>query len=100
MYTTTLAYSYAMKPSTITNHRRTLFATLLFATGAIVGWPFALALAVPFVVEELFVLSGDHISAPERRKWSAIRWKRLLSCGLIASLLLVSLPSERRLTQT
>jgi len=66
-----------------------MMATLLFATGAIVGWPFALALSLPFVVEELFVLGGDRASPGARSSWLAARWKRLFTAGLIASLIFV-----------
>ncbi|KAL0581041.1 mannosyltransferase [Marasmius crinis-equi] len=89
MYTTTLASAYAIVPSTARDTRRTLFATLLFATGAIVGWPFALALAIPFVVEELFVLSGDQVFPASRSAWMLNRWKRLFGAGFLAALIFV-----------
>jgi len=82
------------------NSRRTLAATLLFATGAIVGWPFALALAIPFVVEELFVPGLDQVASGARLPWIVGRWKRLFSAGAAASLLFVSthLNTSARLT--
>ncbi|KAJ7070724.1 glycosyltransferase family 22 protein [Mycena amicta] len=89
MYTTTFAFSYALEPSSAQNSRRTLAATLLFATGAIVGWPFALALSVPFVLEELFVFSADRVAPEIRFSWMASRWKRLFSAGLTASVIFV-----------
>ncbi|KAH7916464.1 glycosyltransferase family 22 protein [Hygrophoropsis aurantiaca] len=89
MYTTTLAFSYSVEPPSISNKRRTLFSTLLFATGAIVGWPFALALAIPFVYEELFVLGADRVEPSARSSWMNSRWTRLFSAGLMASLILV-----------
>ncbi|EIW87002.1 glycosyltransferase family 22 protein [Coniophora puteana RWD-64-598 SS2] len=89
MYTTTLAFSYAVEPSSLKNPRRTMMATLLFATGAIVGWPFALALSLPFVIEELFVLGGDRASPGARSSWLMARWKRLFTAGLTASLIFV-----------
>ncbi|KDN39012.1 glycosyltransferase family 22 protein [Tilletiaria anomala UBC 951] len=55
-YTTTLAWSFAMKPSNgdpASRSLRCLKATVAFALGAIVGWPFAIVLALPFVFEEL-----------------------------------------------
>ncbi|KAI0718861.1 glycosyltransferase family 22 protein [Cerioporus squamosus] len=73
MYANTLAMAYAMAPSS-GNMRRTLFATLAFATGAVVGWPFALAVAIPFVFEELFLTGTD---------------KRMVTCGGVAALLLL-----------
>lgn len=91
MYTGTLAFAYSIIPSSSRESQRTLYATLLYATGAIVGWPFALALAVPFVIEELFVYSGDKVPADSRLTWTVKRWRRLFGCGAIAALLLVRL---------
>jgi len=89
MYTTTLAFSYAMEPVSSKNHRRTILATLMFAAGGIVGWPFALALAIPFVVEELFIFGADHVPLESRRSWVLARWKRLCVAGAVAALLFV-----------
>jgi alpha-1,2-mannosyltransferase len=63
---------------------------MLFATGAIVGWPFALALSLPFVFEELFVFSGDKVEPASRVKWTIARWQRLILAGLVSALLFVS----------
>ncbi|KAJ7610801.1 glycosyltransferase family 22 protein [Roridomyces roridus] len=89
MYMTTFAFSYALEPATVHNNRRTLAATLLFATGAIVGWPFALALSVPFVFEELFVISGDRVAPEIWGSWMLKRWKRLFTAGLAAALIFI-----------
>lgn len=89
MYTTAMAYSYAMKTSSRSNTRRTMAATLLFATGAIVGWPFALALSLPFVYEELFIFSGDTVPPIEKAQWMAKRWIRMATAVLAASLIFV-----------
>ncbi|KAF7347560.1 Mannosyltransferase [Mycena venus] len=89
MYMTTFAFSYALAPSSAQNNQRTLAATLLFATGAIVGWPFALALAIPFVLEELFVFSADRVAPEIRVSWMIKRWKRLFSAGLAAALIFI-----------
>ena len=70
--------------------RRTLFVTLAYATGAIVGWPFSLAVAIPFVFEELFMYGADTVVPEKRGVWRAARWIRMVECGLIALLLLVS----------
>lgn len=90
MYATTLAFAFALEPSTLKNTRRMLCATLLFATGAIVGWPFALALSLPFVFEELFVLSGDKIDPASRINWMLARWRHLILAGLVSALIFVS----------
>jgi len=90
MYTSTLAFTHALSPASLTNNKRTLLSTLLYATGAIVGWPFALALAIPFVFEELSVLGGDRVSLEEKERWIVARWKRILGAGVLASLIFVS----------
>ncbi|KAF9074855.1 glycosyltransferase family 22 protein [Rhodocollybia butyracea] len=89
MYTGALAFAYSIIPSSSRDPQRTLFATLLFASGAIVGWPFALALAIPFVIEELFVFSGDKVPASARSMWMMNRWKRLFGCGALAALIFI-----------
>ena len=90
MYATTLAFAFAMEPSTVKNTRRTFYATMLFATGAIVGWPFALALSLPFVFEELFILSGDTVNPSSLVNWMLARWRRLFLAGLVSALIFVS----------
>lgn len=90
MYTTTLAFGFALQPPSQYNPQRTFFATLLFAIGAIVGWPFSLALAIPFVLEELFIFGADRVSSATRASWMASRWKRLTAAGILASLVFVS----------
>jgi alpha-1,2-mannosyltransferase len=91
MYMTTFAFSYALAPSSAQNNRRTLAATLLFAAGAIVGWPFALALSIPFVLEELFVFSADRVAPEIRTTWMLNRWRRLFTAGLAAALIFVGI---------
>lgn len=90
MYASTLAFTFALAPPSAENGRRTLLGTLLYAAGAIVGWPFALALAIPFVLEELFILGMDRVAPSARGAWTLSRWKRLFSAGLAASLIFVS----------
>lgn len=65
-------------------------ATFIFATGGIVGWPFSLALAIPFVFEELFVFGSDRVAPEVQQSWMLKRWKRLIGAGLAASLIFVS----------
>ena len=94
MYAITLAFSWSLKPSKTRDLRRTLFSTLAYATGAIVGWPFALAVAIPFVFEELFVYGADTVTPDTRLPWTIARWTRLIACGAIASLIFVSKSSH------
>ena len=91
MYTSTLAFAYAFAPNSSQNNRRTLAATLIFATGGVVGWPFALALALPFVFEELFIYGGDLVAPEAKISWIVRRWIRLFMAGLAALLIFVSL---------
>ena len=89
MYTTTLALSYAFYPSrsgskhfpsstslSYTPTHRTTIATFVFALGALLGWPFSLVLALPFVVEEVFVPSGLLVS---RTRYASLVLTRLIN---------------------
>ena len=96
MYATTLACSYAFVPPASALNQRTLAATMLFATGAIVGWPFALALAIPFVFEELFQFGGDRVPSSAKAGWMTRRWSRLFAAGATASLIAVRICSASR----
>ena len=89
MYTNTAAFAYTLQVPSLKNKRRTLAATLLFAPGAIVGWPFALAVSIPFVLEELFVHGLDHVPAEKKLSWFGRRLGRLIVCGMTAALLFV-----------
>ncbi|KAF9454158.1 glycosyltransferase family 22 protein, partial [Macrolepiota fuliginosa MF-IS2] len=89
MYTTAFAFSYALEPATLSNKRRTLVATVFFALGAIVGWPFALAISIPFVFEELFVYGGDRVSPQVKNSWLVQRWTRFLTVVLAAALIFI-----------
>lgn len=90
MYFVALAFAYSLEPASLIKPRRTLQATLLYATAAIVGWPFALALALPFVFEELFLFAGDIVPSQDKQKWQVSRWLRLLKSGAVAALIFVS----------
>ena len=89
MYTTTLALSHAFIPPSNKDSQRTLTAVVIFTVGAVLGWPFALALAVPFVFEELFVFGDDKVSVENKFDWQLNRGIRLLLCGAVAALILV-----------
>ena len=52
------------------------------------GWPFALALAIPFVFEELFVYGADIVMPHTRIPWMVGRIRRLLLVGLTSALIL------------
>ncbi|KAL1951264.1 hypothetical protein VTO73DRAFT_413 [Trametes versicolor] len=89
MYANTFAFAYALEPPSSDNMRRTLLATLAFATGAVVGWPFSLAVAIPFVLEELFVSGTDKVTSEAKTSWLVGRWKRMITSAATALLLLV-----------
>ncbi|KAI0375445.1 glycosyltransferase family 22 protein [Pilatotrama ljubarskyi] len=89
MYANTIAFAYALEPPSSDNMRRTLFATLAFASGAVVGWPFSLAVAVPFVLEELFVGGTDKVTSENRGWWLYARSKRMFTAAGVAALLFV-----------
>lgn len=64
--------------------------TLSFAAGAIVGWPFALALAIPFVFEELFIFGADRVTPEVYDSWMYKRWSRLVGAGVLSGTILVN----------
>jgi len=90
MYFVTLASAFGMEPPSSRNPQRTLLVTTLFATAAIVGWPFALALSIPFAVEELFIYGGDIVPAADKPKWIVNRWTRFARSVTVAALIFVS----------
>ncbi|KAK0536430.1 mannosyltransferase [Tilletia horrida] len=106
MYTSTLALAYAFYPARLpspnsvpapsnltlsqTPYLRTLIATTSFALGAILGWPFAIVLSLPFVAEELFLPSGNQVPASLARysAFIAARLGRFLRGALFAGLVI------------
>ncbi|KIP10081.1 glycosyltransferase family 22 protein [Phlebiopsis gigantea 11061_1 CR5-6] len=89
MYANMVAFGFSLEAASNTNMRRTLYATLAFATGAIIGWPFSAAVAIPFVFEELYLYGQDTVAPKARTSWRIARWKRFATCGLVAALLLI-----------
>ena len=89
MYMNTLAFAYALDPPSAFSHDRTLKCTVLFAAAAVVGWPFSLAVAVPFVIEEFFICGADIIQPDEWYKWWFSRVMRLIASSGCAALLFV-----------
>lgn len=87
LYTTLLAISYALRPasSDAKGNRWALMATLWFAIGGILGWPFSLLLAIPFVIEQLFVRGSDIVPPDVWSGFFAKRVTRLVKYGALAS---------------
>jgi alpha-1,2-mannosyltransferase len=90
LYANSLAFSFAVEPPSNANAQRTLFATLCFAAGAIVGWPFSILISIPFVLEELFVRGIDRVPDDKYPKWVTARWQRLFGAAAVSALLVVS----------
>ncbi|KAI0682378.1 glycosyltransferase family 22 protein [Cytidiella melzeri] len=90
MYFNHIGFTYFIEPTTSTNIRQALLATMAFATGAFIGWPFSIAVALPFVFEELFLYSKDNVAPMNQTSWRIQRLLRLLQCVFVAALLLVS----------
>lgn len=80
MYTTMLGCAYAFHPatSTPTGTLRAYKAVFFFAVGAIVGWPFSAALAIPFVFEQLFLTGGDIATGQDKQVLMSKRWDTML----------------------
>jgi alpha-1,2-mannosyltransferase len=92
MYTTMLAFSYSLHPatSTPTGSSRATKAIVLFALGAIAGWPFSALLAVPFVLEQLFMCGDDTASGSAKSQLLAKRWATVGKAAAIGACLAVS----------
>ncbi|THH03959.1 hypothetical protein EW145_g5876 [Phellinidium pouzarii] len=89
MYANTLALAYTLDAPALTNTRRPLFAVVSFAAGAIIGWPFSLAIAIPFVFEELFIRGADRVTKQKQASWFYARVVRLVTAGTCAALLFI-----------
>lgn len=89
MYMNSLAFAFSLAPPSTENSRRTLYTTVLFAAGGIVGWPFSLAISIPFIFEELFVRGADRLKSSKWTAWFTARFLRLFSAGACAACLFV-----------
>lgn len=92
MYTTMLGFSYGWHPATSTSigTSRAYKATVCFAVGAIVGWPFSAALGVPFVLEQLFTTGGEVAVGQEKQILMAKRWDTMLRAIALGASIAVS----------
>ncbi|ORX99359.1 hypothetical protein K493DRAFT_279646 [Basidiobolus meristosporus CBS 931.73] len=87
MYTTMLAFAYALQSPSVSSGSRTYKAVFWFALGAILGWPFSGAVGIPFVIEELFV-KGSEITK-KKDHWRSRRIYRLVTAGVVGLSLLL-----------
>ncbi len=87
LYTTLLAMSYALRPASTDSkgNRSAFMATLWFAIGGILGWPFSLLLSIPFIIEQIFVRGSDIVPPDVWSGFITKRIKRMIKYGLLAS---------------
>lgn len=92
MYTSMLAASYWFHPatSTATGKKRVYMAVFFTALGAIVGWPFAAALGIPIIFEQLLCSGGEIVEPAARSSWRVRRMNTLVKAILASACLAVS----------
>lgn len=91
MYLVMLGHSYALQPVNAST-QRTLYATLCFTTAAILGWPFSIILAVPFVAEELFIKGAESSLNTAKRIGRLLKNVHLIGAIVVSSLYQVYWP--------
>ncbi|KAJ1024117.1 hypothetical protein NDA16_002956 [Ustilago loliicola] len=104
MLATTLAFSSYLYPARLPSSdasvlsnpsqrpfrgERLLVATLSFAAGAVLGWPFAIILAAPFVVEQLFFRGDDIIANNKYSNWVMSRWSTAIGAAVLSAFLVL-----------
>ncbi|SNX87780.1 related to ALG9 - mannosyltransferase [Melanopsichium pennsylvanicum] len=100
LHATTLAFSSSLYPARLpstdssvlssTSQRpfrpeRLIVATLSFAAGALLGWPFAILLALPFVLEQLFFRADDIVAKGKSSHWTVARWSTAISAAVLSA---------------
>ncbi len=90
MYALCLAWSFSFQPPSQSTRSRTSGAVLCFAVAAVVGWPFSILLALPFVIEELFVYGKDRVPPEAYGTWIVGRMRRLITGAAVAATISVS----------
>jgi alpha-1,2-mannosyltransferase len=89
MYANMLAASFWFHPATTTDTGvgRAFFATVCVAIGAIVGWPFAAVLGVPFVIEYALLPAGEVVPPEGNQKllWGQKRLSTLVGAIVVAA---------------
>src|SRR5260370_19519834 len=90
MYALCLAWSFSFQPPSQSTRSRTLGAVLCFAVAAVVGWPFSILLALPFVIEELTVYGKDRVPPETYGTWIVGRLRRLITSAVVAATISVS----------
>lgn len=89
MYANMLAASFWFHPATSTNAgvKRAFLATVCVAVGAIIGWPFAAALGIPFVIEYALLPAGEIVPPGDNQKllWGQKRLSTLVGAIVVAA---------------
>ncbi|TPX34826.1 hypothetical protein SmJEL517_g02557 [Synchytrium microbalum] len=75
MYCITLAFCHQLRPP---SRSRTEWVVWWTGLGALLGWPFAAAVSIPFVIEDVF-MSGQG--------WRRLKW--MLWAGIVTTILVV-----------
>lgn len=106
MHATMLAFSFSLYPARLSptdpsvlatptqrsfKPYRILGAVASFAAGAIVGWPFAIVLSAPFVIEQLFFRGDDIVPPKSASNWLVSRWSTFIGAALVSSIIAVPL---------
>jgi alpha-1,2-mannosyltransferase len=90
MYGVMLGSAIAMAPAD-GSYRRIVLSGLAFAAAVIVGWPFVIIMAVPVVLEQLFIRgTKEDVSAGQSAAWAANRAQNLAVALICGALILVS----------
>lgn len=102
MHATTLAFSSCLyparlpssDPSVLSNPsqrrfkpERLLLSALSFAAGAIIGWPYAIILALPFVLEQLLLRGDDIVANGKYSNWVVSRWSTAIGAAVFAGII-------------
>ncbi|KAJ1679218.1 mannosyltransferase, partial [Spiromyces aspiralis] len=98
MYFIMLGSVFTMQSPSLVRAHRMIWALVLFGIGAVWGWPYAMIVIVPSVIEELFTRGSDRIPDeaspkdlyPILKGWRTRRIKAL--CLGLAGIALISAP--------
>ncbi|KAI8361137.1 Alg9-like mannosyltransferase family-domain-containing protein [Mortierella sp. GBAus27b] len=86
MYTTMLFFSQMLQPPHQKSGKRTFWGIFWVGLGALLGWPFAAAVGIPFALEELLIHSSTHSrkKTVRFRDWRRARFLRLMTTSILA----------------
>ncbi|CAG8663230.1 11145_t:CDS:2, partial [Ambispora leptoticha] len=94
MYTTMLAFTFALGPVSSKNTKRPYRAIGFFGLGALLAWPFSAAVGIPLVFEELFVRGTEtNKNLAKNINWRIQRIKRVAGATIYAFLIIIPIVS-------